>query len=61
MSIACDQNATRLTGGENKFEGRVEVCDGGEWKSVCGDGWDNKEASVVCREIGFSGSLTRTF
>ena len=44
--------------GQSKFEGRVEVCDStGEWKAVCSDTWDEKEATVLCRQIGFAGNL----
>ena len=31
------------------------MCDGGEWKTVCSNTWDNEEASVACRQIGFTG------
>ena len=35
--------------------GRVEVCDDGEWASVCYDQqWGNDEATVACRQLGFS-------
>ena len=52
----CGGNAIRLVGGRNKFEGRVEVCQGGQWKTVCNDGWDRShvEAQVVCRQLGFA-------
>ena len=50
----CEENAIQLVGGQNKFEGLVEVCQDGQWKTVCNPGWDNKEARVVCRQLGFA-------
>ena len=58
----------RLEYGANKFEGQVEVCENRSasnttliWKTVCNAGWDMNEAMVVCRQLGFSGNLTRMF
>ena len=35
-------------------EGRLEVCIGRTWGTVCNEGWSNVEASVACRELGYS-------
>ncbi len=44
----------RLQGGINPQNGRVEVCLDRVWGSICDNNWDDDDATVVCRQLGFS-------
>ena len=52
--IGCHSGDIRLAGGINSFEGRVEMCVNGEYSTVCEQMWDVADASVVCRQLGYS-------
>ena len=51
----CNETDIRLVDGVTPDDGRVQICFSGLWASVCDDIWDVRDATVVCRQLGYSG------
>ncbi len=54
LIIECTEGDIRLVGRLNSNEGRVEICIGNEYGTICDQAWDTTDASVVCRQLGLS-------
>ncbi|KAL3880250.1 hypothetical protein ACJMK2_032499, partial [Sinanodonta woodiana] len=53
VGIDCsDGMHARLTGG-NSSMGYAQLQENGSWKQICSSGWNNDEAAVFCRTLGF--------
>ena len=50
----CSRTDTHLVNGDTQNSGTVQTCHNGYWGSVCGYDWDDTDAIVVCRQLGFS-------
>ena len=47
----CSNGDIQLSKGSR---GTVEICVFGYWGTICDNQWDNIDASVVCRQLGYS-------
>lgn len=47
--------SVRLVDGQDEAIGRIEFCASGVWGTICGNGWDENDAQVACRQLGYEG------
>ena len=49
---ACTTGEVRLLDGTDQTNGRLEICIGGLWGTVCDEEFGNEDARVVCKQLG---------
>ncbi|XP_077978778.1 scavenger receptor cysteine-rich domain-containing protein DMBT1-like [Glandiceps talaboti] len=54
-----EAEGVRLVDGDDSSEGRIEVFKNSQWGTVCDttNGFDSRDAGVVCKQLGFKGQL----
>ena len=60
-NFSCEDGEVRLVGGDTPNEGRVEICFNNQFGTICNDGWDGNDATVICGQLGFSRDRKPTF
>lgn len=58
--VAGARGAGSSLSGDGVNSGRVEVKHNGVWGTICGTSWDDQDADMLCRSIGFAGGVALT-
>ena len=53
MAVPCNDRDIRLVTTYPQT-GRIEVCLNNSWGTICTNTWDYLDASVACRQLGYS-------
>ena len=51
--IDCKDGDIKLVGGTKDSEGTVEICYFNYWGLITDTNWDDQDAKVVCRQLGY--------
>ena len=50
----CIHGTVQLVNGTTTNQGRVEMCIGQTWGTVCDHGFGTNDARVICRQLGYN-------
>lgn len=49
----CNDGDVRLVDGNNRLEGRVELCENNAWGTICDTEFSEDVADVICNQTGY--------
>ncbi|KAJ8312357.1 hypothetical protein KUTeg_009730 [Tegillarca granosa] len=58
--LFCNIVNVRLVNGTASNKGRVEIFHNGQWGTICDDSWNNNDAHVVCKMLGYGSEWGNT-
>ncbi|XP_021346779.1 deleted in malignant brain tumors 1 protein-like isoform X2 [Mizuhopecten yessoensis] len=61
LQASDEQQGVRLMNDVSNTSGSVEIMYGGQWSIVCGDNWDDIEAGIVCRMLGYGNGTAKSY
>ncbi|PIK61635.1 putative deleted in malignant brain tumors 1 protein-like, partial [Apostichopus japonicus] len=47
------EGSLKIVDGFSVYSGRIEIYHNGEWGTICDDDWDDDDAQVACRQLGY--------
>ena len=56
--IGTPNGELHLTGGLTQYERVVKIFISGTWQHICFDDWNDPDARVVCRQMGYLSTFT---
>ena len=53
VNVTYDNYLAAIVGGNFSYTAQVGVCQDGVYGSVCDANWDQEDAEVICKNVGF--------
>ena len=50
--VGCEEGDVRVVGGDGVSYGTVQVCIDEIWGLITDSGWDDDDATVICKQLG---------
>lgn len=61
VRVGCNDGDVRLVGGNSIRRGTVEICINEIWGLIADNGWDDTDATVICKQLGYNISESKLY